>query len=69
MFLLTDPLTEVKIEPRKDTYNAGEEIMCVANGNPAPELSWKPAGAGNQGEGWRSLIVQDEWIGTKQKLR
>ncbi len=61
-------MTEVKIDPRKDTYAAGEEIMCVANGNPAPELSWQPAGEGETGEGWKSLIVQEEWVGTKKQL-
>ena len=66
--LYTDPATKVDIVPRQEKYNAGETIKCMADGNPAPKITFNQDGEGEAGEGWTSLIIKEEWVGKKQEI-
>jgi len=61
-----DGAMEVKFTPNKPSLVAGDELRCSARGNPVPEIQLSPAALlkkEKSGSGWRSLVVQREWVG------
>ena len=68
LFSFSDPLSKVDIVPKQDAYNAGEMIKCIADGNPAPKITFQPSGIVEMGDGWTSLIIKEEWVGKKQEI-
>lgn len=52
------PVRDLVIEPLKETFSAGEEIRCSADGNPAPEITFEPVlSPGGRGLGWGSVTI------------
>lgn len=68
LLCFADPLSKVEIMPMQKEYNAGETIKCVADGNPPPKIFFTPEGEGEEGEGWTSLVIKEEWVGKKQEV-
>jgi len=49
--------------------SVGEELRCSARGNPPPQITLGPKtlvkkAETNAGEGWRSLVVSSDWVGS-----
>ena len=68
LFSFSDPSSKVDIVPKQDAYNAGEMIKCIADGNPAPKITFQPSGIVEMGDGWTSLVIKEEWVGKKQEI-
>ena len=61
-----DGAVDVKFAPNKSTLSVGEELRCTARGNPPPEITVGPSNLVKEtrsGTGWRSLVVQPDWVG------
>ena len=66
MLLCTDGAMDVRFAPNKSSLAVGEVLRCTARGNPPPEVTLGPAALVKEtrsGDGWRSLVVQPEWLG------
>jgi len=61
-----DGSRDVRFTPNTSSLSVGDELRCTARGNPAPEVSLSPATLLKEtkfGAGWRSLVVQPDWVG------
>ena len=61
-----DGATDVKFTTEKRSLSVGEELLCTAKGNPIPDITLGSADVAKEtrsGEGWRSLVVQSDWVG------
>jgi len=57
---------DVQFTPNATSLSVGEELRCSARGNPRPDMELSPATLAKEqksGEGWRSLVVQADWVG------
>ena len=66
-----DPTDTVTIEPRQDTYEVGDVIMCYGNGNPIASLLWSPSesptwASGRMTEYKSALLTEQSMVGQTQ---
>lgn len=59
-----------KFHPDKTSFLAGEELKCVAKGNPTPTVTFEPSlpNAVN-GRGWVAVIVDQSWEGKQMDVK
>ena len=53
--------------PNSTSLAVGQELRCSARGNPSPDIKLSPAALvadqSKSGSGWRSLVIEDGWVG------
>jgi len=59
---------DVKFTPNATSLPVASELRCSARGNPSPEIQLRGAAdltkdGQKSGAGWRSLVVQSDWVG------
>jgi len=58
---------DVMFTPNSTSLAVGQELRCSARGNPSPDIKLSPAALvadqSKSGSGWRSLVIEDGWVG------
>jgi hypothetical protein len=66
---VSNSVHDLEMNPIKDVYNPGDEIRCAAAGNPVPTITMMPSSSHEKsGSGWKSVIVDDDWVGRQIEL-
>lgn len=59
-----------KFHPDKPSFHAGEELKCVAKGNPTPTVTFDPnLPKAVVGRGWVAVIVDQSWEGKQMAVK
>lgn len=67
---VTYTVHQPKFHPDKTSFIAGEELKCVAKGNPTPTVTFDPNLPNvASGRGWVAVIVDQSWEGKQMDVK